>query len=91
MHVSCVCMCVCILMFCIYTYMQSAQEREQAMAAQRTKDQQESAAQLKKLADRDAQVQEQKSKLLHADVHSGVLLDRLREAARDLGRVGAEV
>ena len=61
------------------------------MAAQRTKDQQESAAQLKKLADRDAQVQEQKSKLLHADVHSGVLLDRLREAARDLGRVGAEV
>ena len=91
MHVSCVCVCVCIVMFCIYTYMQSAQEREQAMAAQRTQDQQESAAQLKKLADRDAQVQEQKSKLLHADVHSGVLLDRLREAARDLGRVGAEV
>ena len=91
MHVSCVCVCVCIVMFCIYTYMQSAQEREQAMAAQRTQDKQESAAQLKKLADRDAQVQEQKSKLLHADVHSGVLLDRLREAARDLGRVGAEV
>ena len=61
------------------------------MAAQRAQDQQESAAQHKKLADREAQVQDQKSKLLHADVHSGVLLDRLREAARDLGRVGAEV